>query len=70
MENTKRFLEKQQGDDGDRKVASTIDALPLRFYENFVMYGLRVDLIEPGRILCSLKVPARLLVCFSSSSSS
>ncbi|KAG6571321.1 Acyl-coenzyme A thioesterase 13, partial [Cucurbita argyrosperma subsp. argyrosperma] len=60
MEKTKRYLEKHDDDD-DRKVASTIDALPFRFYENFVMTDLRVDLIEPGRIVCSLKVPARLL---------
>lgn len=65
MEKTKRYLEKH-GDD-DRAVASAIDALPFRFYENFIMTGLRVDLIQPGRIVCSLKVPARLLVCFSSS---
>ncbi|KAG6625733.1 hypothetical protein CIPAW_16G119200 [Carya illinoinensis] len=25
------------------------------------MQGLRVDLIEPGRLICSLKVPTRLL---------
>ena len=56
MEKTKRYLEKL-GDD-----ASAIDVLPFRFYENFIMTGIRVDLIQPGRILCSLKVPARLLV--------
>ncbi|XP_038901620.1 acyl-coenzyme A thioesterase 13 [Benincasa hispida] len=59
MEKAKRYLEKH-GDD-DRAVASAIDALPFRFYENFIMTGLRVDLIQPGRIVCSLKVPARLL---------
>ncbi|XP_022158815.1 acyl-coenzyme A thioesterase 13 isoform X2 [Momordica charantia] len=60
MEKTKRYLEKH--DDGDdRNLASAIDDLPLRFYEQFVMTGLRVDLIEPGRVVCSLKVPARLL---------
>ena len=68
MEKIKTQLEKHNDD--DRKVASAIDGLPLRFYEHFVMAGLRVDLIEPGRIVCTLKVPARLLVCFSSSSSS
>ena len=26
------------------------------------MQGLRVDLIEQGRLLCSMKVPPRLLV--------
>ena len=55
-EKTKGYLEKH-GDD-----ASTIDLLPSRFYENFILTGIRVLLIQPGRILCSLKVPARLLV--------
>ncbi|XP_004147337.1 acyl-coenzyme A thioesterase 13 [Cucumis sativus] len=54
-EKTKGYLEKH-GDD-----ASTIDLLPSRFYENFILTGIRVLLIQPGRILCSLKVPARLL---------
>lgn len=56
-EAVKRYLEKGGGEN-----ATTIDGLPLRFFERFAMQGLRVDLIEPGRLICSLKVPTRLLV--------
>ncbi|XWS33070.1 hypothetical protein CRYUN_Cryun22dG0046900 [Craigia yunnanensis] len=37
------------------------DELPLRFFESLIMYGLSVDLIETGRVICSFKVPPRLL---------
>uniref|UniRef100_A0A2P2IYH6 Uncharacterized protein n=1 Tax=Rhizophora mucronata TaxID=61149 RepID=A0A2P2IYH6_RHIMU len=41
--------------------------MPPRFFESFVMEGLRVHLIESGRLVCSIKVPQRLLVraCFN-----
>lgn len=65
MEKTKGCVEKHGDSDDDRKLASAMDDLPFRFYQFFVMTALRIDLIQPGRILCSLKVPDRLLVCFS-----
>ncbi|KAK8959560.1 hypothetical protein KSP40_PGU021705 [Platanthera guangdongensis] len=37
------------------------DSLPSKFYQVFILHGLRVDLVEPGRILCSMDVPPRLL---------
>ncbi|XP_008805875.1 acyl-coenzyme A thioesterase 13-like isoform X1 [Phoenix dactylifera] len=39
----------------------SLDALPSKFYDAFVLHGLRVDLLEPGRLLCSMTVPPRLL---------
>ncbi|PON35599.1 Phenylacetic acid degradation-related domain containing protein [Parasponia andersonii] len=51
----KRFLER-----GEERAAA-IDELPPKFFEPLVTKGLRVDLIEPGRILCSFTVPNRLL---------
>ncbi|RRT71676.1 hypothetical protein B296_00026407 [Ensete ventricosum] len=39
-----------------------LDALPSKFYDAFVLCGLRVDLVEPGHLLCSMTVPPRLLV--------
>ena len=57
LDAVKKYLEK-----GGDKGASTIDGLPLRFFERFSMEGLRVDLIEPGRLVCSFKVPTRLVV--------
>ncbi|XP_020595472.1 LOW QUALITY PROTEIN: acyl-coenzyme A thioesterase 13-like [Phalaenopsis equestris] len=32
-----------------------------RFFETFVLYGLSIDLIEHGHVICSMKVPPRLL---------
>ncbi|KAE8126174.1 hypothetical protein FH972_020917 [Carpinus fangiana] len=57
LEAVKKYLEK-----GGDKSVSTIDGLPLRFFERLTMEGLRVDLIEPGRLICSFKVPTRLVV--------
>ena len=57
----RRYLEKGGGEDEDKN-ASTINGLPLRFFERFIMQDLRVDLIEPGRLICTFKVPQRLLV--------
>ncbi|XP_059656245.1 uncharacterized protein LOC132303139 [Cornus florida] len=56
LETVKRYLEKGEGEN-----ASKIDEMPRRFFEPFVLEGLRVDLIEPGRIICSMNVPQRLL---------
>ncbi|XAR55723.1 Acyl-CoA hydrolase [Bertholletia excelsa] len=56
LESLKRLLEK----DGS-KTAKSIDEMPFRFIEPLVIQGLRVDLIEKGRLVCSMKVPPRLL---------
>ncbi|KAL6285338.1 hypothetical protein ACE6H2_009728 [Prunus campanulata] len=42
-------------------MAITMDGLPEKFFEPFIMKGIQVDLLEPGRIVCSFKVPPRLL---------
>ncbi|KAF3444209.1 hypothetical protein FNV43_RR13899 [Rhamnella rubrinervis] len=56
LEAVKRYLEK-----GADENKSTIDGLPLRSFEGLFMQGLQVDLIEPGRLICTFKVPPRLL---------
>ncbi|KAK9292729.1 hypothetical protein L1049_020708 [Liquidambar formosana] len=56
LESVKRFLEK-----GRKENQSVVDSMPLKFFDPFIMQGLHVDLIEPGRIICSMKVPPRLL---------
>lgn len=56
----KRYLEK--GGEDDDKNRSTMEEMPTKFFERFIMQGLRVDLSEPGRVICSMKVPPRLLV--------
>ena len=44
------------------QIASMVDGLPSRLLEPFVISDLRIDQIEPGRVLCSMKIPTRLLV--------
>ncbi|KAJ8766811.1 hypothetical protein K2173_008365 [Erythroxylum novogranatense] len=62
IETLKKYLERAgRRETDDDKNGSTIEALPLRFFERFVMEGIHVDLIEPGRLICSMKVPPRLL---------
>ncbi|CAK9139402.1 unnamed protein product [Ilex paraguariensis] len=56
LDSVKRFLEKGSPND-----SSVIDSMPYRFFEPFVIQGLKVDLIEPGHIICSMKIPTRLL---------
>ncbi|ESW09832.1 hypothetical protein PHAVU_009G160000 [Phaseolus vulgaris] len=55
LEAVKRYLEKGVG------TSSEVDGLPPRFLEPLVMNSLKVDLIQPGRIVCSMKIPQRLL---------
>ena len=37
------------------------EALPCKFFDAFTVKGINIDLIEHGRVLCSLKVPPRLI---------
>ncbi|CAJ1974744.1 unnamed protein product [Sphenostylis stenocarpa] len=55
LEAVKRYLEKGVG------TSSEVDGLPPRFLEPLIMNSLKVDLIEPGRLVCSMKIPQRLL---------
>uniref|UniRef100_A0A2P2QM72 Thioesterase domain-containing protein n=1 Tax=Rhizophora mucronata TaxID=61149 RepID=A0A2P2QM72_RHIMU len=63
LEAVRRILEKgNEGDEeGKKKNASTIESLPPKFFESFMLEGVRPELIQPGRLLCSFKVPYRLL---------
>ncbi|KAL2532948.1 Thioesterase superfamily protein [Abeliophyllum distichum] len=61
LESVKRFVEKEGGD-----YESTVDSMTEKFIEPMVMQGLKIHHIEPGRILCSLIVPPRLLNCGNS----
>ncbi|RDX70741.1 Acyl-coenzyme A thioesterase 13 [Mucuna pruriens] len=55
LESVKRYLEK------GGVTASVVDELPPRFLEPLILNALRVDLIEPARVVCSMKIPQRLL---------
>lgn len=60
LESVKRLLENGQGTENE----SSINSLPTRLFDPFILQGLHVDLVEPGRLICSMKVPPRLLVKF------
>ncbi|KAL4579517.1 hypothetical protein LXL04_015666 [Taraxacum kok-saghyz] len=38
--------------------------MPFRFFEPMIMSYLKVDIIERGRVLCSMKFPPRLQTPF------
>jgi len=59
LESVKKYLE---GDEDEKAKEPMVAKLPHRFLERFVTNGLKVDLIEPGRIVCSMKIPPHLLV--------
>ncbi|KAG9139892.1 hypothetical protein Leryth_015267 [Lithospermum erythrorhizon] len=56
LEAAKKLLESG----GDEKFKTIIDSLPHRFMEPLIMKGIKVDLIQPGRLLCSFTVSSRL----------
>lgn len=56
LESVKNYLKKR----GEK--ASKINALPPKFLEHLICHGLRLDLLEPSRIVFSMKIPPRLLV--------
>jgi hypothetical protein len=56
LESVKRSLE-------NKGKASTVDnEFPPKFLEPLVLDGQRLHLIEPGRVVFSMKIPPRLLV--------
>ncbi|AES72954.1 putative acyl-CoA hydrolase [Medicago truncatula] len=55
LRSVKNYLEKRG------KTASTLDALPPKFLEHLICHGLRLDLLQPGCIVFSMKIPPRLL---------
>ncbi|KAK9291522.1 hypothetical protein L1049_019470 [Liquidambar formosana] len=57
LESVKRYLEKG----GSENESSFIDSMPPKFFETLITQGLHVDLIQPGRVICTMKVPPRLL---------
>ncbi|GAB4855793.1 hypothetical protein Ancab_024438 [Ancistrocladus abbreviatus] len=57
FEAVRKYLEKE----GSENEPTKIHELPFRFFDPFIIHGLRADLIEPGRIVCTFKVPPRLL---------
>ncbi|KAL1188828.1 hypothetical protein V5N11_021988 [Cardamine amara subsp. amara] len=63
LDSVKRFLEGErvENDEEGKAKESKMANLRHRFLEGFVTKGLKVDLIEPGRVVCSMKIPPHLL---------
>ncbi|KAK9996856.1 hypothetical protein SO802_021542 [Lithocarpus litseifolius] len=61
FESVRRYLEKGGNEDEDKN-ASTINGLPLRFFERFIMQDLRVNVIEPSRLILYLQSPTTFTV--------
>ncbi|CAI0405297.1 unnamed protein product, partial [Linum tenue] len=61
FENIKKYLDGNASGQVDVKNRSAVGAMPYRFFERFNVQGLHVELVEPGRIICSIKVPPSLL---------
>ncbi|KMZ72612.1 Thioesterase family protein [Zostera marina] len=58
LQKLKEFIE----NGGDEVISkANLDALPSKFYDLFILKGVKVDKLEPGRIVCSMTVPPRLL---------
>jgi hypothetical protein len=60
FELVKRYLEKNKGEEESES------ELPRAFLEHLILRGLRLHLIQPGRVLFSMNIPPRLLVRLSS----
>ncbi|KAK3009937.1 hypothetical protein RJ639_011904 [Escallonia herrerae] len=57
LESVKRYLEKDEAGNG-----ATVDSIPYKFFEPFIVQGITVDVVESGRVVCTMKVPDRLLL--------
>ncbi|KAI3450305.1 hypothetical protein Pfo_006970 [Paulownia fortunei] len=65
MPKAREFLEKTStSEEADKVSRLTFPPhqahLETSFYEYFILRGIRVDLVQPGSISCSFKVPPRL----------
>ncbi|XP_076892667.1 uncharacterized protein LOC143544437 [Bidens hawaiensis] len=50
----KNYLEKTTS-------SNETDSMPFKLFQLLIMSGLKVELVERGRVICSMKVPPRLL---------
>ncbi|XP_042497270.1 acyl-coenzyme A thioesterase 13-like [Macadamia integrifolia] len=59
LDSVKRLLERE----GEETESASIDAVPnkLPFFDRFILQGIQLDVIEPGRLVCSMKVPRSLV---------
>ncbi|MFS8007931.1 putative Thioesterase domain, HotDog domain superfamily, acyl-coenzyme A thioesterase 13 [Helianthus anomalus] len=55
----KNYLEKTSTSGAS---SNDIDSTPSKLFEAIIMWGLKLDRIDRGRVVCSMKLPPRLLV--------
>ncbi|KAJ4715108.1 Acyl-coenzyme A thioesterase 13 [Melia azedarach] len=60
FESVKKYLEQGGGIEDEHRAATLMSSLPSRFFENFILQHIHVDLIHPGRLVCSMKLPHQL----------
>ena len=58
-------VKKHLEEDCNPRNGSIVDSMAFKFFEPFVVQGIKVDLVEPGRLICSMIIPPRLLVPLS-----
>ncbi|GAU36742.1 hypothetical protein TSUD_318410 [Trifolium subterraneum] len=61
FESVKRHLEKKKRDSESESTVDDEEELPRAFLEHLILRGLRLHLIQPGRVLFSMNIPPRLL---------
>ncbi|KAJ0702826.1 putative acyl-CoA hydrolase [Helianthus annuus] len=54
----KNYLEKIRTSSAS---SNDIDSTPSKLFEAIIMWGLKLDRIDHGRVICSMKLPPRLL---------
>ncbi|XP_042515561.1 acyl-coenzyme A thioesterase 13-like [Macadamia integrifolia] len=59
LDSVRRLLERGEEENEN----ASIDAVSnkTKFIENLILEEIQIDVIEPGRLVCSMKVPRRLL---------
>jgi len=58
LESVKRYLEEK----GEALLKVDDDEFPPKFLEHLILGGLRLDVIEPGRVVFTMNIPPSLLV--------
>ncbi|CAH9123311.1 unnamed protein product [Cuscuta epithymum] len=57
-ESIKRLLE---GEGEEHESPAVVDSMPSRFIEPLISHGLKIQIVQPDRLLCSFKVPPRIV---------
>ncbi|ONK56445.1 uncharacterized protein A4U43_C10F8790 [Asparagus officinalis] len=61
LNEVEKWLQGGDGDDEAMKLEQWEEALACKFFDAFTVKGIHVDLVQRGRLVCSMKVPPRLI---------